>query len=111
MTEPGITRWLAPGNEGTRYSSGVRHGDVIYVSGQLGTASGSEATSFEDQLRLALDNLFLAVRALGGDRSSRIPLKYRSGRRRLRRRHAVTARAQPVLRQRPLRDDRSGRGW
>ena len=53
MTHAGITRWLAPGNDGSRYSSAVRHGDVIYVSGQLGTTSGAKATAFDEQLRLA----------------------------------------------------------
>ena len=70
MTHAGITRWLAPGNDGSRYSSAVRHGDVIYVSGQLGTTSGAKATAFDEQLRLALENLFVAVQALGGDRTT-----------------------------------------
>jgi 2-iminobutanoate/2-iminopropanoate deaminase len=70
VTHAGITRWLAPGNDGSRYSSAVRHGDVIYVSGQLGTTSGAKATAFDEQLRLALENLFVAVQALGGDRTT-----------------------------------------
>lgn len=70
MTASPISRWLAPGNDGSRYSSAVRHGDVIYVSGQLGARSGGEPTSFETQLTIALEGLFEAVAALGGDRES-----------------------------------------
>jgi 2-iminobutanoate/2-iminopropanoate deaminase len=65
-----IERWLAPDNDGGRYSSAVRSGPLIFVSGQLGAQSRGEAVPFADQLRLALERLFEAVRALGGDRSS-----------------------------------------
>jgi 2-iminobutanoate/2-iminopropanoate deaminase len=69
MSAP-IQRWLAPGNPGTRYHSAVRYGGLIFVSGQLGTTSGAEPVDFAAQLDRALENLFTAVRALGGDRST-----------------------------------------
>jgi len=69
MSAP-IQRWLAPDNPGTRYHSAVRHGELIFVSGQLGTTSGAELVDFATQLERALENLFAAVRALGGDRKT-----------------------------------------
>jgi enamine deaminase RidA (YjgF/YER057c/UK114 family) len=69
MSAP-IQRWLAPANPGTRYHSAVRHGELIFVSGQLGTTSGAELVDFASQLERALENLFAAVRALGGDRKT-----------------------------------------
>lgn len=69
MSAP-IQRWLAPDNPGTRYHSAVRHGELIFVSGQLGTTSGAEPVDFATQLERALENLFAAVRALGGDRKT-----------------------------------------
>lgn len=70
MSGPGIEHWLSPDNDGRRYSSAVRSGGMIFVSGHLGTTPGAEPTSFEDQLRAALAGLLAAVEALGGDRST-----------------------------------------
>jgi 2-iminobutanoate/2-iminopropanoate deaminase len=69
MSAP-IQRWLAPGNPGTRYHSAVRYGELIFVSGQLGTNSGAEPVDSATQLGRALEDLFTAVRALGGDRGT-----------------------------------------
>ena len=74
MSAP-IQRWLAPGNPGTRYHSAVRHGELIFVSGQLGTTSGAEPVDFAAQLERALENLFTAVRALRGDRRTILKVK------------------------------------
>jgi 2-iminobutanoate/2-iminopropanoate deaminase len=54
---------------GGHYSQGVRHGDLIYVSGQLPIAPDgthhSEA-DFEQQARLAIRNMLAVVEAAGG---------------------------------------------
>jgi reactive intermediate/imine deaminase len=54
---------------GGHYSQGVRHGDLIYVSGQLPIAPDgthhSEA-DFEQQARLAIRNMIAVVEAAGG---------------------------------------------
>ncbi|MEO6715842.1 MAG: RidA family protein [Novosphingobium sp.] len=52
------------------YSAGVRHGDMVYVSGQLGVRPDGTHTAdqpFEDQVRTALDNVLrvLAAACLG----------------------------------------------
>ncbi len=70
MTGEGIDRWLSPDNDGRRYSSSVRHNGFIFTSGHLGTVSGAEPTSFAEQLRVALEGVFAAVEALGGDRGT-----------------------------------------
>jgi reactive intermediate/imine deaminase len=54
---------------GGHYSQGVRHGDLIHVSGQLPIAPDgthhSEA-DFEQQARLAIRNMIAVVEAAGG---------------------------------------------
>jgi 2-iminobutanoate/2-iminopropanoate deaminase len=48
------------------YSQAVRLGDVIYLSGQLGTrADGTLPDTFSDQVRQALDNVALVLQAAG----------------------------------------------
>jgi enamine deaminase RidA (YjgF/YER057c/UK114 family) len=59
-----------PPNEGTNYSTAVRSGDLIFVSGHLGTTSGGSDRSFEEQLRIALGGVLAAVESLGGDRDT-----------------------------------------
>lgn len=55
---------------GGHYSQAIRHGDLIYVSGQLplrpdGTLKPD--SGFEEQAQTALDNLFAVLRAANGD--------------------------------------------
>lgn len=50
------------------YSMGVRHGGLLYVSGQLGARPDGTHTShlpFEDQARQAMENLFGVLAAAG----------------------------------------------
>ena len=50
------------------YSAGVRHGDMVYVSGQLGGRADGTHTfdePFEVQVRAALDNVFGVLAAAG----------------------------------------------
>ena len=50
------------------YSAGMRHGGLVYVSGQLGArADGSHTHDlpFEDQVRAALDNVLGVLAASG----------------------------------------------
>jgi 2-iminobutanoate/2-iminopropanoate deaminase len=57
---------------GGHYSHGVAHNGVLYISGQLGCASGmtaEEAGDIEVQTRRALATIEAIVRAAGGDRS------------------------------------------
>jgi reactive intermediate/imine deaminase len=54
---------------GGHYSQGVRHGDLIYVSGQLPIApDGTHLADadFEQQARLAISNMIAVVEAAGG---------------------------------------------
>lgn len=54
---------------GGHYSQGVRHGDLIYVSGQLPIAPDGthhSAADFEQQARLAIRNMIAVVEAAGG---------------------------------------------
>ena len=51
------------------YVQACRHGDLIFVSGQLPVSLEGKAqadNSFEEQVRLALKNLLAIVRAAGG---------------------------------------------
>ena len=54
---------------GGHYSQGVRHGDLIYVSGQLPIAPDGthhSAADFEQQARLAIRNMIAVVEAADG---------------------------------------------
>ena len=54
---------------GGHYLQGVRHGDLIYVSGQLPIAPDGthhSAADFEQQARLAIRNMIAVVEAAGG---------------------------------------------
>ena len=49
-----------------RYSAAIRSGDLLFVSGQVGSREdGSPAPDFEDQVRLAFDNLSAVLEAGG----------------------------------------------
>ena len=64
--EPVIVPDAAP--PAGHYSAGVRHGGLVYVSGQLGArADGSHTHDqpFEVQARAALDNVFRVLAAAG----------------------------------------------
>lgn len=61
-----IERYLDERNDGADYSTAIRSGDLIFVSGQLGAVPHGPGVSFEVQLRTALASLFAAVTALGG---------------------------------------------
>ena len=53
---------------GGHYSHAVRFGDLVFVSGQLGTRSDGSHTAhlpFEDQVRQALENVLTALRSAG----------------------------------------------
>ncbi|KAA0596147.1 reactive intermediate/imine deaminase [Azospirillum lipoferum] len=64
---PISTDGVAPA--GGHYSQGVRHGDLIYVSGQLPIAPDGThhaAADFDRQARLAIRNMIAVVEAAGG---------------------------------------------
>ncbi|QQP90673.1 RidA family protein [Skermanella sp. TT6] len=49
-----------------RYSAAIRSGDLLFVSGQVGSrADGSPEPDFERQVRLAFDNLAAVLKAAG----------------------------------------------
>ncbi|MDZ4310725.1 MAG: RidA family protein [Cypionkella sp.] len=49
-----------------RYSAAIRSGDLLFVSGQVGSrADGSPEPDFEQQVALAFDNLKAVLRAGG----------------------------------------------
>jgi len=49
-----------------RYSAAIRSGDLLFVSGQVGSREdGSPEPDFEKQVRLAFDNLAAVLRAAG----------------------------------------------
>ena len=53
---------------GGHYSHAVRFGDLVFVSGQLGTRRDGSHTAhlpFEDQVRQALDKVLTVLRAAG----------------------------------------------
>ncbi len=59
---------LAP--PGGHYRHAVRHGDLVFVSGQLGVRPDGTHTAelpFEDQVRQALANLRAALRSVDAD--------------------------------------------
>lgn len=50
------------------YSAGVRHGGIVYVSGQLGVRPDGTHTAdlpFEEQVRAAMDNVLRVLAAAG----------------------------------------------
>ncbi|MGC6398999.1 RidA family protein [Sphingomonas sp. FW199] len=50
-----------------RYSAAVRSGDLLFVSGQVGSRDdGTPEPDFEDQVRLAFSNLRAVLAAVGG---------------------------------------------
>ncbi|SOC35813.1 enamine deaminase RidA (YjgF/YER057c/UK114 family) [Rhizobium subbaraonis] len=50
-----------------RYSAAIRSGDLLFVSGQVGSREdGTPEPDFERQVRLAYDNLTAVLRAAGG---------------------------------------------
>lgn len=52
--------------EAHRYSAAIRSGDLLFVSGQVGSrADGSPEPDFEAQVRLAFDNLAAVLEAAG----------------------------------------------
>ena len=52
------------------YSQAVRLGDVIYISGQLGTRpDGTLPEAFPEQVRQALDNVGIVLKAAGSSLS------------------------------------------
>jgi enamine deaminase RidA (YjgF/YER057c/UK114 family) len=49
-----------------RYSAAIRSGDLLFVSGQVGSREdGSPEPNFERQVRLAFDNLAAVLKAAG----------------------------------------------
>jgi len=64
-----VTVTAAPPQNNT-YSQAVRLGDLIYLSGQLGTrADGTLAGEFAEQVRQALDNVSAVLEAAGSSLS------------------------------------------
>ncbi len=52
--------------EAHRYSAAIRSGDLLFVSGQVGSREdGTPEPDFERQVRLAYDNLTAVLRAAG----------------------------------------------
>jgi enamine deaminase RidA (YjgF/YER057c/UK114 family) len=52
--------------EDNRYSAAIRSGDLLFVSGQVGSREdGSPEPDFEKQVQLAFDNLGAVLRAAG----------------------------------------------
>ena len=51
-------------------SPGIRHGDVLYVSGQLGTSRDAPDSTIQGQTRRALDNVRAVVEAAGSSMSN-----------------------------------------
>jgi enamine deaminase RidA (YjgF/YER057c/UK114 family) len=52
--------------EAHRYSAAIRSGDLLFVSGQVGSRpDGSPEPNFETQVRLAFDNLAAVLEAAG----------------------------------------------
>jgi enamine deaminase RidA (YjgF/YER057c/UK114 family) len=54
--------------ETNRYSAAVRSGDLLFVSGQVGSREdGTPEPDFEKQVLLAFDNLAAVLKAAGAD--------------------------------------------
>ncbi len=52
--------------EKNKYSAAIRSGDLLFVSGQVGSREdGSPEPDFGAQVRLAFDNLFAVLKAAG----------------------------------------------
>lgn len=63
-----MTVHIAP--PGGHYRHAVRHGDLVFISGQLGTRPDGTHTAdlaFEDQVRQSLANLRAALRSVDAD--------------------------------------------
>jgi 2-iminobutanoate/2-iminopropanoate deaminase len=58
---------VRPDGSGTRgpYTPGIRHGNVVYASGQLGFSGGTLASGIQAQTRAALENLDRVFQAAG----------------------------------------------
>ena len=60
---------IVPASGGSRYSysPGLRHGDVLYVSGQvpIDPLTGDKPSAFADQVRLSLENVRRVAVAAG----------------------------------------------
>ncbi len=70
MIVAGIEPIIVPGSAAPagHYSAGVRHGGLVYVSGQLGARADGSHTAhepFEVQVRAALDNVLRVLDAAG----------------------------------------------
>ena len=49
-----------------RYSAAIRSGDLLFVSGQVGSREdGTPEPDFQQQVRLAFDNLYATLAAAG----------------------------------------------
>lgn len=67
MTERSGIEFL-PTESGRPFSAGVRVGDVLYLSGQIGTLEdGSLADGFAAQSRRTMENIATALHAAGAD--------------------------------------------
>ncbi|WJH40033.1 RidA family protein [Aliirhizobium terrae] len=54
--------------ETNRYSAAIRSGDLLFVSGQVGSREdGTPEPDFEKQVMLAFDNLAAVLKAAGAD--------------------------------------------
>ncbi len=65
---PGVTYYPAPALQGrpAPFSSAVRVGDVMYLSGQIGLApDGKLPATFEGQAKQTMDNVGAALKARG----------------------------------------------
>ena len=62
MAEYVNTAWSNPES----YSAAVRHGDLIFTSGNLGAEPGGDPVAFETQCEVALDRMIRSVEAAGG---------------------------------------------
>src|SRR3954463_16671100 len=54
-------------NASATLTPGIRHGDVLYVSGQLGTSRTDPDSSIQGQTRRALENVQKVVEAAGSN--------------------------------------------
>jgi 2-iminobutanoate/2-iminopropanoate deaminase len=57
-------------NASATLTPGIRHGDVLYVSGQLGTSRTDPDSSIQGQTKRALENVQKVVEAAGSNMSN-----------------------------------------